>query len=260
MKHLLIADDDHFITKIFNEKFKSSGYQVSVANDGEAAIKVLQKNKPDAILLDLILPDMNGVEVLKFIRSDENLADLPVIVISNSSYFSGMVQAAWNAGATHFINKEDCNLKELVTQVNEVLNTSATHQKVTAPAKKGKSKVLLVDDDTVIHGVLEFFLNQAGFQVSSAFDGKQAIEMATKNPPDLMILDGLMPVMDGFEVMETWSTDKYLSKIPVVMMTSVDEKKKRAEMADKGVAEYLIKPFNLNDLVKLATKHVAEKP
>ena len=80
--------------------------------------------------------------------------------------------------------------------------------------------------------------------------------MASKNPPDAMILDGLMPVMNGFEVMETWSIDKTLSKIPVVMMTSVDEKQKRAEMAGKGVAEYLIKPFNLNDLVKLVTKHL----
>jgi|AntRauTorckE6833_2_1112554.scaffolds.fasta_scaffold45968_2 DNA-binding response OmpR family regulator len=259
MRHLLIADDDHFITKIFKEKFEAAGYRVSSADNGESVIEALKENKPDAILLDLILPDMNGVGVLQFIRSNKDLADLPVIVVSNSSYFSGMVQAAWHAGATHFINKEDCNLNELVSQVDGVLNSSGPAQKVKAPVKKDGSTVLLVDDDTVIHGVLEFFLNQAGFSVTSAFDGVEAFEMASENPPDIMILDGLMPTMDGFEVMEKWSKDETLSKIPVLMMTSVEDQKKKDEMTEKGVAEYLIKPFNLNELVKLVSKHVEAK-
>ena len=245
MKHLLIADDDHFITKIFKEKFESAGYQVSSANDGKAAIESLQAARPDAILLDLILPDMNGVGVLEFIRSEENLADLPVIVVSNSSYFSGMVQAAWDAGATHFINKEDCNLTELVAQVDGVLRSPKTPNKTKTPVKKGSCTVLLADDDQVIHGVLEFFLNQAGFTVNSAFDGKEALETARNNPPDIMILDGLMPKMDGFEVMDEWSKDETLSKIPVIMMTAVEDVDKKDSMTGKGVVEYLVKPFNL---------------
>lgn len=256
MKHLLIADDDRFITEIYKEKFESAGYRVVTVNDGRKAIESLKHEKPDAILLDLDLPDMNGVLVLEFIRTEESLADLPVIIISSSSYFSGMAQAAWDAGATHFINKGNCDLKELVAEVEAVLNLSKSSEEKNTLPKKSNYTVLLVDDDQVIHGVLEFFLKQSGFTVRSAFNGKEAFKIANDNPPDIMILDGFMPEMDGFELMDKWSKHETLSQIPVLMMTSLHDDTKKASMTAKGVVEYLTKPFNLHDLVKLVSKHL----
>src|SRR5258706_16052088 len=98
MKKLLIVDDDLTTTKIYQSMFEGAGFQVECAGDGESAIATLKKSRPDAVLLDLILPKIHGIEVLRFIRAEPALKTLPVIVFSNA-YLASMIKAAWQAGA-----------------------------------------------------------------------------------------------------------------------------------------------------------------
>jgi putative two-component system response regulator len=259
MKHLLIIDDDHFVAKIFSQNFKSASYEVSTANSGIDAIQMLRNIKPDVIILDLLLPDMSGVDVLKSIRSNLETQLIPVIVISNSYCFSGIAQAAWSAGATKFINKEECEIKELITLIDQMLEPiEAPQQKKDSPKENTSSTILIADDDLVIHGVLEFFLKQAGFHVQSAFDGYQALEMIAFSPPDFIIIDGLMPQLDGFNLVEKINHNPSFAHIPKIMMTTVENESLKNQMMQQGVLEYLVKPFNLNHLVKLVEKHITK--
>src|SRR6478672_8987014 len=125
MPRILIAEDDQFVANICRGKFQSEGFEVATAADGSAAIGMLKKDRPDAVVLDLMLPVMDGISVLRFIRSHQDLRGVPVIVLSNSAYFSGLAQSAWAAGATNFLNKSDHGPEELVKEVRKLLAAAA---------------------------------------------------------------------------------------------------------------------------------------
>jgi CheY-like chemotaxis protein len=189
-----------------------------------------------------------------------------VIIVSNSSYFSGVVQAAMHAGATHFLNKGECTPQTLLDELRKLetpeqalpppLPPAAVAQVHETPHQAAEqaraARVLVVDDDRVIHGVLAFFLAEAGFVVQSAFNGRQALEMAEADAPDLMVLDGMMPELDGLEVLKRWQQLPHLCKIPVMMLTAENDAEKKADAIRSGAVDYLTKPFSPDDLVTRA--------
>src|ERR1043166_1793230 len=120
MKRILFVDDDPIVVRIYQEALSRRGFQVDVAQDGLAATKALRANKPDLMVLDLMMPKLSGVDVLKFTRSQPGLADLPVIVLSNS-YMSDLVQGAAAAGAQKALLKVRCTPSILAGVIGEVL-------------------------------------------------------------------------------------------------------------------------------------------
>lgn len=270
MKRILIVEDDKFIAHLCRSKFEEENFKVDVAYDGQAAIDSLKSVKPDAVLLDLMLPEVDGIGVLQFIRSDESLRDLPVIVLSNSSYFSGMAQSAWKAGATNFLNKADNAPKTLVAEIQKLLEGAPEQERdwndppplppraFIKPAE-GPIRVIIADDDRLIHGVLGFFMEQAGFLVRTAYDGKRALELAEMDAPDILILDGLMPELDGFEVLKIWQSHPKLAKVPVIMLTAEDPALRRSSAIATGAVEYVTKPFSPEDVVKLIRHYVGPR-
>ncbi|WP_367872085.1 PleD family two-component system response regulator [Luteolibacter sp. Populi] len=297
MKHILITDDDQFLANVCRRKFEEAGFTVSIATDGHAAIEELVLRPPDVVLLDLMLPEIDGLGVLRFIRSREKLRGLPVIVVSNLSYFSGVVQAAWQAGATYFFNKGDCSPASLVETALKVTAHGDANLPVPAsvgtptraaagppplppqerekkpatpappaaavsagpppprsPGGRQPAHILIADDDRVIQGVLTFFLKQAGFIVRAANNGQQALDMAKSEPPDLLVLDGRMPELDGFEVLKLWHQIPGLTKVPVIMLTSEIDDSMKASALGSGAVAYLTKPFSPDDLVARATQ------
>ena len=114
------------------------------------------------------------------------------------------------------------------------------------------ANILVADDDRVIQGVLTFFLTQAGFVVKAANNGQQALDMAATQAPDLLVLDGRMPELDGFEVLKRWQLIPHLAKVPVIMLTSENDESKMASALKGGAVAYLTKPFSPDDLVSRA--------
>jgi CheY-like chemotaxis protein len=122
MKQILLVDDDAVIVQIYRRKFVEAGFDVQVAGDGLAAMKMLCSGlKPEVVILDLMMPKMSGVDVLKFIRSRPDLKDTAVIIFSNS-YMSDMVQAAAVAGADKALLKSRCPPALLVEAVDQMLS------------------------------------------------------------------------------------------------------------------------------------------
>lgn len=116
MKRILIVEDDLVITKIWQMLLQGKGVQVDNALNGETAIDKLKRTQPDLVLLDLMLPRISGLEVLKFVRSQPATQATPVFVLTNSCQ-SNMVKAAWEAGATKCLFKADCSLEQLWAEV-----------------------------------------------------------------------------------------------------------------------------------------------
>lgn len=124
MKKLLLVEDDLVAADIYRNRFAAAGFEVSIALDGEAGVQMVHSVMPDVIILDLILPKMSGVEVLKHIRANEDTQHIPVVVLTNA-YLSAMVSEAWRAGATKCLSKVNCTPKNVVEIVNSVLQDYA---------------------------------------------------------------------------------------------------------------------------------------
>ena len=130
MKKMLIVEDDQIVGNIYRHKFQVEGFQVALATDGEAGLIAVKEIKPDVVILDLMLPKLNGVEILKKMRAEPTTKSIPVIVLSNA-YLSSLVQEAWKAGANHCMIKASCTPKQLIELVNRTLGAPPAAQ---APA------------------------------------------------------------------------------------------------------------------------------
>jgi len=120
MKKILIIEDDQIVSNVYRNKLTVEGYQAEVALDGETGLKMMRTFQPDVIVLDLMLPKMSGVEVIKQIRSEADFSKLPIIVFSNT-YLTNLIQDAWKAGATKCVSKINCPPKELLELVRRTV-------------------------------------------------------------------------------------------------------------------------------------------
>lgn len=113
----------------------------------------------------------------------------------------------------------------------------------------GKAKILVVDDNEKNVELLEAILQAAGFDVLKAYNGKQAIEMVGKERPDLLLLDIMMPELDGSQVCEMLKKDPLNANLPVIMVTAKDKESDIVQSLERGADEYIVKPINKKDLL-----------
>ncbi len=119
-KKLVVADDEQFITTAYSDGLARAGFSVAVAHNGEEALEVIAREHPDLVLLDLIMPKMNGFEVLKKVKSDPALQSIPVVILSNLSQETDEAEVKKN-GAIDFIVKSDISLQDLILRINQLL-------------------------------------------------------------------------------------------------------------------------------------------
>jgi len=120
MKKILIIEDDTIVSTIYRRKYEAAGYNVETAEDGESGLLLVNKFHPDLIQLDLLLPRLNGAEVIRRLRSRPEFKDLPIVVLSNC-YAHDLLKAAWQAGATRCLSKINCTPKIVLECVAELL-------------------------------------------------------------------------------------------------------------------------------------------
>ncbi len=134
MKKILIIEDDQIVANVYRNKFSLEGFDVDIAHDGVSGLESIRTFRPDAVVLDLMLPKMTGVDLMKQVRTDESFGKLPIIVFSNT-YLTNMVQEAWKAGATKCLSKANCTPKQLLDVVRGTLSGPGA-----SAAKNGKPK------------------------------------------------------------------------------------------------------------------------
>jgi len=125
MKKILIIEDDQIVANVYRNKLAHEGYQAEVAGDGESGLKTMRTFRPDLVLLDLMLPKMSGVDVIRHIRSEKEFEKLPIIVFSNT-YLTNLIQEAWKAGATKCLSKANTAPKDLLDVVRLTVGAGET--------------------------------------------------------------------------------------------------------------------------------------
>jgi DNA-binding response OmpR family regulator len=128
MKKILIIEDNQIVANVYRNKLAVEGYQTEIAFDGETGLKIMRTFQPDMMILDLMLPKMSGVDVIKAIRGEADFSKLPIIVFSNT-YLTNLIQEAWKAGANKCLSKASCSPQEILDIVRHTVGDSGTMTK-----------------------------------------------------------------------------------------------------------------------------------
>jgi DNA-binding response OmpR family regulator len=134
MKKILIIEDNQIVANVYRNKLAVEGYQIEVALEGENGLKMMRTFQPDIMILDLMLPKMSGVDVIKEVRGEADFAKLPIIVFSNT-YLTNLIQEAWKAGANKCLSKASCSPKEILDVVRNTIGDSDTMTKTRQPSE-----------------------------------------------------------------------------------------------------------------------------
>lgn len=122
------------------------------------------------------------------------------------------------------------------------------------------ARILVAEDDPYILKMLDFRLKHLGHEIIDAVDGGQALEIATREKPDLVLLDIMMPVMDGFQVLRKLKSQEETKNIPVIMLTAKGQEKDIVTGLEAGAADYVTKPFNFAELIARINRALGSHP
>ena len=230
---LLIIDDDPHARELLRRTFSKEGYLVLEAADGESGLELARQQRPDLISLDVLMPGMDGWEVLSRIKADPDLSDIPVIMIS----IIDDVNMGIALGASDY-----------VTKPIDRDRLSAILKKYT---RDGDSRpILVVEDDPATRSMLRRMLEKEGWDVSEAENGRIALERIEEAEPSLILLDLIMPEMDGFEFLDELRRNPGRSGIPTVVITAKDLTEQDRNRLNGGVDKVVQKgAFNRDDLL-----------
>ncbi len=249
-KKILIIEDEHILGELLVEKLQEAGHEVSLVPDGEVGMRAMRAQTPDMVLLDIVMPNKDGYEVLTEMRADSVLQQVPVIVISNSGQ-PVEVQRIFDLGAKDYIVKAEFSPAEVLEKVEKYLGV--THD-VVVQGKKDLSgvQILIVEDDPFLSSITATRLEREGYTVSVVTDGEQALATLEKEIPHLVLLDIVMPGISGFEVLKKIRADARFKDVAVVMFSNLGQEHEIEESKALGADDFLIK-------AKFAPREVLEK-
>jgi adenylate cyclase len=247
---ILIVDDDLFCRTILSATLSEQGYSIEVAEDGKEGLEKLRKGAFDLVLLDLLMPEMDGFETLEWIKS-ENLS-VPVIVISGEHDLDSVVGCI-EMGAMDYLTKPFDPVLLRMRVANALL---ATRYSSRAGGEPGR--VCVVDDDPVSRMLLMAALKGMGYEVEGADNARHAMAMLTGQQFDAVLLDLLMEDVDGFEMLRLIQADSRLGGIPVIVVSGEDDRSAVIRCIEMGAEDYLTKPFD-GTLLRARVKRCVEQ-
>lgn len=208
-KCILVVEDDPKTSELLCVFLNKSGYRTITAFDGEDALKKAREFKPFVITLDVMLPKKDGWEVLKELKEDKDVRDIPVLIIS----IVDNMDIGFGLGATDYLCKP-VSRSDLLSKLSAY--------RLFPPANQSRSKVLIIDDDPKSVELLGTFIASEGYEILKAYGGKDGIDKTFLWKPDLIILDLMMPEVSGFDVVEKLKTTPETNSIPIIVVTAKD--------------------------------------
>jgi CheY-like chemotaxis protein len=204
---ILVVEDNPQAAALLTTYLVRGGYQVEVARNGPGALEMARRLQPEAITLDVLLPDIDGWDVLAALKHDPSTAAIPVVVVT-------IVDEPHRGRALGAVDY-------LVKPVDAKTLLAVLRQRHLAPsAAAGHPVILIVDDDPLFHEQVAGLLGSEGFSVVSAYGGADGIQRARDEHPAVVILDLMMPGVSGFQVITALKSDPNTAAIPILVMTA----------------------------------------
>ena len=242
---LLVEDSEPAIIQL-KDFMEESGYKILVARDGEEALGIISQTIPDAIILDLMMPGMDGFEVLQTVREAELTAHIPVLILTAKHITKEDLKFLKRNNVHQLIQKGDVNRIELLNSVASLVFTDKVEvQKVQLEKQiiKGKPVILIVEDNPDNMMTVKAILDN-NYTILEAMDGTQGILMARKHTPHLILMDIALPGVDGIEAFNVIRNIGQLAHIPIVALTASAMTSDRETILAHGFDGYIAKPID----------------
>ena len=251
-KTLLVVEDSEPAVIQLQDIFAAPAYRILVARNGNEALEIIQHTLPDAILLDLMMPGMDGFEVLKTVRNAERTAHLPVLILTAKAITKEELRFLKNNHVHQLIQKGDINRAELLDAVASLFRPAA--EKAVKPQPKlqtitGKPRVLVVEDNSDNMLTVKALM-AADFTVIEATDGLVAVQQARKHQPHLILMDIALPGIDGIQAFKQIRQDAACQSIPVIALTASAMTSDREAILAYGFDGYIPKPIDHQEFMR----------
>jgi DNA-binding response OmpR family regulator len=246
-RKILVVDDDENIQRLLKVNLEKSGYEVSVASNGNEGLQKFEAVKPDLLIVDIVMPGMDGYHFCWDIIFEDGLYAFPVpkIIVLTGRDKKLDRGISDKIGVDAYITKP-FDVRYLVDKVTELLSGNAIVE---------QKKIMIIDDDPNVEKIIKANLPPAKYKATYASNGEEGLEMIELEKPDLVILDLVMPKKTGYEVCSMLKRNPVTAKIPVIMLTA------KKEYRDKYIGtvflkadEYVTKPFEIKDLLEKIEK------
>ncbi len=257
---ILIVDDEPLNVKLLTAKLPPDEFEVIKAYSGIEALKKVSETNPDLILLDIMMPEVNGYEVAKRLKANPETRDTPIIMVTALNDSAEKVKA-FEEGAEEFISKP-VNSIELLKRVKTTLCLKQYHEQLSIRRKTNESffvstsdeetmkdvndepTVLIVDDNEKDLKLVQGQLHKQPYRLLFAQNGEEALKLIQEEQVDLVLLDIVLPGIDGFDVCRRIKEMKEAGNIQIVLITCLHDLENKIKGTELGVDDYLIKPIN----------------
>jgi signal transduction histidine kinase/DNA-binding response OmpR family regulator len=236
---ILIVDDDATVRELVERHLERSGFTVVTASGGREGLRLVRELRPAAVTLDILMPDLDGWTVLAAIKGDPVLSGTPVVLMS----IVDQKNRGYALGAADYLVKPVDRAK-LVETLTGICGPTA-------------GRALLVDDDEVVRRSVRQALEPIGWKVTEAENGQAAVESLTATRPDVIILDLMMPKMDGFEFLDELRGQPDRQDIPVVVITAKDLTDEDRNRLNGGV-ERIIQKSDRDEMLRQLSREISK--
>ena len=237
-RRVLIVDDDDDFRGLLRTQLADAGYAVFDARDAASALHIARTAHPDVITVDLLMPDIDGWSFIDRLRQDKELSEIPIVVVSGASDAKDSGRLPVDVSV---VAKGEGS-ERLLREISLVL------------AGRGGATILVAEDDADLRGVLTASLTRNGHEVIAVRDGAEALAAIERNDVDLLVLDLVMPNIDGFEVLARLKEIGKGMTIPVIVVSGADRSASELQALRLGANVYLTKPIEAAALVEEVTR------
>jgi DNA-binding response OmpR family regulator len=246
---VLAIDDDADFLAIIRETLSKQGFTVRTASTALEGLNAARERPPRLIILDIRLPDRDGLDLLQSLKESAETRNVPILVVSVvDERLEGL-----RLGAVEYLVKP-IDRGRLVEAAARALGRSPTSSGRFEPAPT----VLVVDDEEEVRSLLERALRVNGFSVETAGTGREALVKARSIPPDLILLDLLLPDMSGMVVLKELKASSLVSHVPVVILSAHSAPEDIREAERLGVNAFLAKPVDMNRILERISSLIHE--
>jgi signal transduction histidine kinase/CheY-like chemotaxis protein/HAMP domain-containing protein len=239
---LLVEDNEPAIIQM-KDFLEESGYQILVASDGSEALEIIAHTLPDAMIIDLMMPGVDGFVLLNELRNEEATANIPVLVLTAKQITKDELKSLKRNNIHQLIQKGDVKRKELLSAIASIwANEPEEETKKPKRAVVGKPLVLVVEDNPDNMTTVKALLAD-DYTIIETLDGNEAIKMAKKHKPHLILMDIALPNMDGIEAFQEIRNNARLQHIPVIALTASAMTTDRETILAYGFDAYIAKPI-----------------
>jgi two-component system NtrC family sensor kinase len=240
--NVLIVDDSLTVRMDLAEAFEAAGLRPVLCSSIREARNAFAAQAIDLVILDVLLPDGDGVELLKEIRANPATSDLPILMLSSEADVKDRIRGL-KTGANDYVGKP-YDAAFVVARGRELLRPRA--QENNGPAAAEKATILVIDDSVTFREELRRALEQSGYGVITATSGEKGLRLAASRRPAALIVDGVMPGMDGATVIRRLRLDAALRGLPCLLLTASDEQGVELRALDAGADAFVRKEEDMD--------------